>query len=294
MNRLLAMEAFVRVVDAGGFSAAARTWGRSKAAVSKYVSQLEEHLAVELLRRTTRSLSLTDAGRAYHRRCADVLEELDALDATVRESTLSLRGTLRITAPPGFASRYLPVMTTDFVAAHPHVALDIDLTHELVDLVEREVDVAIRVTAPRDSALIARKIAPAPIVAVAAPAYLERRGTPRRPSDLARHDCIVDTNFRNQHRWRFHHRGRSETVSVSGPFRVNSPTAVRDLAIAGHGIALTPSFVVTDQLACGDLVPLLRGKIAMNWSIYAVYRRRRYVPARVRAFIDHLAAAFAE
>ncbi|MFZ1862672.1 MAG: LysR family transcriptional regulator, partial [Polyangiales bacterium] len=187
MDRLLAMEAFVRVVDAGSFSAAARQWGRSKAVVSKYVSALEEHLGVQLLRRTTRSLSLTEAGRAYRERCADVLGEIDAVEASLREDLAAPRGLLRVTAPPGLASHYLEIMTKDFVERFPDITIDLDLTHRMVDLVEEHIDVAIRVTDPRDSSLVARRIAPAPILAVAAPSYLRRRGTPKKPADLRDH-----------------------------------------------------------------------------------------------------------
>lgn len=287
------MEAFVRVVDAGGFSAAARHWGCSKAVVSKYVSQLEEHLGVALLRRTTRSLSLTDSGRAYHQRCTEVLGEIESLEASLVDDDVAPRGVLRVTAPPGFASAYLDEMTTQFVEHYPDVTMDLDLTHEMVDLVAREIDVAIRVTAPRDSALVARKLGPAPLLAVASPDYLADRGTPRRPRDLAEHDCIVDTNFRDQGRWRFSVRGRRETVSVDGPFRVNSPVVARDLAVAGHGVSIIADFVVRDAIADGSLVEVLKRKVALDWSVYAVFLRRRYVPARVRAFVDHMADALA-
>ena len=287
MDRLLTMEAFVRVVDAGSFSAAARQWGRSKAVVSKYVNALEDHLGVQLLRRTTRSLSLTEAGRAYRERCVEVLGEIEALEVSLREGIAAPRGPLRITAPPGFASHYLDVMTTDFIAQFPEVTLDLDLTHRMVDLVEENIDVAIRVTDPRDSSLVARRIAPAPILAVASPDYLSRRGTPKKPADLRDHDCIVDTNFRDQQRWRFRSSGSSgsggktETVSVDGPLRVNHPDAVREMAAAGHGIALVPDFVARDALEAGTLREVLGGRVAFQWSILAVYPRRKYLPARV-------------
>jgi DNA-binding transcriptional LysR family regulator len=297
MDRLLTMEAFVRVVDAGSFSAAARQWGRSKAVVSKYVNALEDHLGVQLLRRTTRSLSLTEAGRAYRERCVEVLGEIEALEVSLREGIAAPRGPLRITAPPGFASHYLDVMTTDFIAQFPEVTLDLDLTHRMVDLVEENIDVAIRVTDPRDSSLVARRIAPAPILAVASPDYLRRRGTPKKPADLRDHDCIVDTNFRDQQRWRFRSSGsggKTETVSVDGPLRVNHPDAVREMAAAGHGIALVPDFVARDALQAGRLREVLRGRVAFQWSILAVYPRRKYLPARVRAYVDHLLVHMAE
>jgi DNA-binding transcriptional LysR family regulator len=288
MDRLLSMEAFLRVVDAGSFSAAARQWGRSKAVVSKYVNGLEAHLGVELLRRTTRSLSLTEAGRAYRERCADVLGEIQSLEASVQQDVAAPRGPLRVTAPPGLASHYLAVMTKDFLAHFPDVTLDLDLTHRMVDLIEENIDVAIRVTAPRDSSLVARRIAPAHIIAVAAPSYLRQRGTPKNPADLRDHDCLVDTNFRDQQRWRFHNGDKTETVTVDGPLRVNNPDAVRELAEAGLGIALVPDFVARDALAAGTLREVLKGRVALHWSILAVYPRRRYLPLRVRAYVDHL------
>ena len=284
------MEAFVRVVDAGSFSTAARQWGRSKAVVSKYITALESHLGVQLIQRTTRSLSLTEAGRAYRERCTDVLGEIQALEASLREAVAAPRGPLRITAPPGFASHYLDVMTKDFLARFPEVTLDLDLTHRMVDLVEENIDLAIRVTDPRDSSLVARRIAPAPIIAVAAPSYLRRRGTPKNPADLRDHDCLVDTNFREQQRWRFRTRDKSktETVTVHGSLRVNNPDAVRDMAEAGLGIALVPKFVASQSLRAGTLREVLKGRVAFDWSILAVYPRRRYLPLRVRAYVDHL------
>ena len=288
MDRLLAMEAFVRVVDAGSFTAAARQWGRSKAVVSKYVNALEDHLGVELLRRTTRSLSLTEAGRTYRKRCTDVLGEIQALEASLREGVAAPRGPLRVTAPPGLASHYLDVMTKDFLARFPEVTIDLDLTHRMVDLIEENIDVAIRVTDPRDSSLVARRIAPVPIIAVAAPSYLRRRGTPNEPTDLRDHDCLVDTNFRDQQRWRFQSGDKTETVTVDGPLRVNHPDAVREMAEAGLGIGLVPEFTAREALRSGSLCEVLEGAVALRWSILAVYPRRRYLPLRVRAYVDHL------
>jgi DNA-binding transcriptional LysR family regulator len=293
MDRLITMEALVRVADAGNFSAAARRWGRSKAVVSKYVSSLEQRLGVQLLRRTTRSLGLTGAGRAYVERCRALLAELDELEANLDADRAALRGPLRVTAPPGFAGAHLLLMTRDFLDAHPQVTIELDLTHRMVDLVEEGFDLAIRVTDPPDSSLIARRLGPAPIVAVASPGYLAARGTPATPEDLRDHDCLVDTNFRDQQRWRFEVGGRPRTIAVSGPVRANSPAAIREFAAAGCGIALCPRFAVAAALESGALVEVLAGAVAIEWSILAVYPRRRYQSARVRAYVDHLAAALA-
>ena len=291
MDRLTAMEALVRVVEAGSFSAAARQWGRSKAVVSKYVSALEGHLGVELIRRTSRSLSLTQAGRTYHRRCRELLGEIDDLESLMRDERLALRGTLRITAPPEFVAMYLHLMTTAFLERHPEVCIDLDLTHRMVDLVEEGIDLAIRATDPDDSSLVARRIVPSPILALASPSYLAARGEPETPSDLLQHACLVDTNFRDQQRWRFEVDGRAVTVNVSGPVRANSPSVIRDLAVAGHGIALSPLFMVSSELSDGRLREILPGMVTFQWWILAVYPRRRYLTARVRTYIDHLIAA---
>lgn len=283
------MEAFVRVADAGSFTAAARNWGCSKAAMSKYVSELEEHLGVALLRRTTRSLSLTEAGRRYRQRCLGVLEEIESAETDARDDTLAPRGVLRVSAPPGFMSRHGALMTTQFTDRYPDIRLDLDLTHRMIDLVEEGIDVAIRVTDPGDSTLVARRLGPAPVIAVASPDYLAERGTPCRPLDLADHDCLVDTNFRDGGRWPFVYRRKREVVEVDGPFRVNSPETLRDLAVANRGIALVAHFVVANSVECGELVEVLPSMVDLHWSVYAVYPRRRYLPARVRAFVDHLA-----
>lgn len=289
MDRLTAMDAFVRVVEAGSFSAAARQWGRSKAVVSKYVAKLEDHLGVTLIRRTTRSLSLTDVGHAYHRRCRELLSDIDALETSVRAKQQALRGSLRISAPPGFASRYLDELTISFTRQHPQVRVELDLTYRMVDLIEEGIDVAIRVTEPKDSTLIARRLAPAPIVAVAAPSYLAHAKPPTAPADLVDHCCLVDTNFRDQNRWRFRINGQIITIAVDGPFRVNSPDAIRSLTLAGQGIALIPHYTIDSDLDSGDLIEILPGCVALNWSVYAVYPRRRHLAHRIRAYVDHLA-----
>lgn len=285
------MDTFVRVVGAGSFSAAARQMGRSKARVSQTISALEADLGVVLLQRTTRSLKLTDQGSTYFTRAAELVGEVDALEAAVKRERGELEGRLRVTAPPGLVARHLSVLTTSFRKKHPKVDLDLDLTHRMVNLVEESIDVAIRVSELADSSLIAKKIAPAPVVAVASPGYLERHGRPRTPADLREHACLVDTNFRDQQRWKFVHRGKKQTVSVTGPFRVNSPVAIRELALDGQGVALIAKFAVDEDLRRGRLVEVLRNKVAMAWSIYALHPRREYTPARVRAYIDHLVDA---
>ena len=283
----------MRVVDAGSFSGAAKRWGLSKAVVSKYVAELEEHLGVALLRRSTRSLSQTEAGRTYYLRCRDLLDELNLLEADLRDDTHALRGRLRVSAPPGVVAVHLDALTTSFVDKHPKVVIDLDLTYRMVDLVESGVDVAIRLTNKLDSSLIARHLATAPIVAVASPAYLDQHGVPDSPTALRAHECLVDTNFRKQERWRFNVNGRATTVHVAGSFRANSPIAVRDLALAGRGIALIPRLLISAELYDGRLREVLPGAVDLAWSVYAVYPSRQHLAARVRLYIDHLVEVFA-
>jgi len=292
MDRLNAMEALIRVVDAGSFSEAAKRWGRSKAAVSKYVAALEEHVGVQLLQRTTRSSSLTEAGRLYVAGCRELLGDLDALEAGLHTDRVALRGLLRVSAPPGLASRHLHALTTDFLAQHPDMRIDLDLTHRIVDMVDEGVDVAIRATEPLDSSLVARRLAPVHILAVAAPAYLDAHGALRTPADLAHHRCLVDSNFREPQRWRFCVEGRRVSVRVDAAIRVNSPIAIRELCLDAQCVALAPDFMVEDELRAGKLVELFHGQVALEWTLHALYMRRDHVPARLRAYVDHLALSF--
>ncbi len=291
MDKLAAMKTFVRVIEAGSFSGAARTSGRSKAAVSQSISALERDLGVVLLQRTTRSLALTDSGHSYHRRCVEVLNEIAALESAMRVKRDALEGTLRVSAPLGFASRYLNLLTSDFHRKHPALQIELVLSDRFVDLVAEGIDVALRITLPTDSTLISQMLCPARIVLVASPDYLDRAGEPCDVAALAGHACLVDTNFRAQHHWRFRGDDGEKTVAVSGPFRVNSSTSIRELTLAGHGIALLPLFLVERDLGAGRLREVLNVKPDFNWSIYAVYPRREYLPGRVRVYVEYLRKA---
>lgn len=288
MDRLTSLEAFVRVADAGSFAEAARRWGRSKAAVSKYVAQLEAHLELRLFQRTTRSISLTEVGRAHYERSKQVLALLEESEAVVRAGQVEPRGPLRVTAPPGFLSVYRQVVVVELLERYPEIELEIDLTHRFVDLVDERIDVAIRLTRPDDSSLIARRLGPAPLVLVASPDYLARAGAPEHPDALARHRCLLDTNFRFNPRWPFHVDGRRFSVEVDGPIRANSPILVSELARDGLGVALTPRMLVADDLAAGRLEEVLPGTVDTEWSVFAVTSQRRLLSASTRAFIDHL------
>ena len=206
------------------------------------------------------------------------------------------RGVLRVTAPPSFLSVHRERVIGDFLARYPEVALHLDLTHRMVDLVEEWVHVAIRPTRPDDSSLVARRLGPAPLVVVASPAYLERAGVPEFPAALAAHACIRDTNFRFHPRWPFRTQGppgKREVVEVRGPVSVNSPELVRALVLDGLGIGLVPEMLVAGDVAAGRLVELFAGTVDVDWSAWAITSQRRHLPARARVFLDHLAQAMA-
>ncbi len=289
---LARIRAFVQVFDAGGFSAAARQHGRSKALLSKYVSDLEDYLGVRLMNRTTRKLSLTEAGEAYYREASQLLQQLDDLDASILDQTAAPRGLLRVSAPRNFGEMILAPAIFDFLAEQPDVRLDLRLEDRFVDLVDEGIDVALRISAAPDSSLIARRLADMHHSVVASPAYLDAHAEPRVPEDLRNHAVIVDTNLAGQANWRFTVEGQTVSVHVNGPVRVNSPLAARDAALAGLGVALLPGYLAEPMIAAGRLRPILAGHIPTGASLMAVYPHRRHLAGKVRALIDHLVKWF--
>jgi DNA-binding transcriptional LysR family regulator len=292
MDTFTRMRTFVQVVDAGGFSAAARALAKSKALVSKYVRDLEDELGVRLLNRTTRRLSLTEVGQAYYREAGDILQRIDDLAHSVGDQHREPRGLLRVAAPRSFADGLLGEAFAEFMAREPKINLDIHLEDRFVDLVEEGFDVAIRVTAMTDSSLIARRLSPFRTLLVASPAFLAEHGTPSHPSDLAGKPAIVDTNARGRANWIFDWPGEKVTVAVQPRMEANSPEVVIKAAIAGLGFARTPIFTARKALADGLLVRLLEEGENKNSGIFAVYPHRRHLSGKVRAFVDFLAEWF--
>lgn len=288
MDRIVCMEAFVRVADARSFAEAARRWGRSKAVVSKYVAQLETHLGVPLLQRTTRSVALTDAGHGHYDSSRQVLGLLEESESQLRADHVSLRGPLRITAPPGLLSMGPRSVVASFLRRFGNVQLDIDITSRAVDLVEERIDVAIRVTQPEDSSLIARRLAPVEVILAASDTYLDAYGTPQSPRDLVHHQCLLDGNYRFSPRWPFNVDGESYTVKVDGPVRTNDLFTTRSLALEGVGIVMTARTLVDKYLASGQLREVLPKTSGVTWSAYAITSQRRHLSGRARAFIEHL------
>lgn len=287
MERSGEMEVFVRVVAAGGFSAAARTLDLTPSAVSKLIARLEERLGARLLVRTTRRLSLTDEGEAYHRAAIRILQELN--DADQEASGGAVRGRLRVSASLPFGTMVVAPAVATFLARHPQIVVDLNLTDDVVDLLAERTDVAIRMGTLPDSSLIARRLGQTRRIICAAPDYLARHGVPERPQDLARHDCLT-FNFRHPRTtWPFRCGGDMIEQPVTGSLQLNNGETMRQMALAGVGIARIGQFHVAEAIAAGRLVALLEDCNPGDMEyVSAVYVGGGLLPHRVRVFIDHL------
>lgn len=292
MDRLDAMQLFVRVVDSGSYTAAAEQMEISRALASKLIQALEERLGVRLLHRTTRRLSLTEAGEAYYQRASNILVQLAEAESEAAELQVEPRGRLRVSAPMSFAVRHLGNLLGEFQHRFPRIELELSLNDRQVDLVEEGFDLAIRIARLADSSYVARQLAPAKLAVVASPAYLKRHGEPTIPTELARHNCLIYTLTPRPGEWVFLHGEERTAVNVKGNLRVNNGDVLVRAAIDSAGIALSPTFMIGDELRAGTLVPLLtRWKVPAP-GIYAIYPPSRALPAKTRSLIDFLAERF--
>lgn len=294
MDTISRMRCFLKVVDAGGFSAAARDLGRSKALVSKYVGELEDELGARLLNRTTRQISLTEVGQAFYKEAADILTRIDDLKDSVQNTHQSARGTLRVSAPRSMGDDFINPAIIAFLEREPDISVDLRLEDRFVDLVEEGFDAAIRVTELTDSSLIARKLADLRTVVCAAPEAVERFGRPLVPEDLAERPCVVDNNYRYRNNWQFEVDGARFSVAVRGRIEVNSAQAARLAALHGLGFLRTPYPFVHRDLVEGRLVEVLPDTNSAGHAIHVVYPHRRHLSGKVRAFVDFLTEWFAE
>jgi DNA-binding transcriptional LysR family regulator len=288
MDRFDQLSAFVEVARTQSFAQAARQLDRHVSAVSRAVAALESRLGVRLLQRTTRRVALSEAGRAYFRRCETLLAELDGADAEVRDQGAALHGTLRVSAATGSGQMLLAPIVPEFLAAHPLLSLDLQLSNRYVDLVNEGFDLAVRVGVLEDSRLVARRLASSDRMLVASPAYVRQRGTLRSPQQLREHACLVLAIGTRPQRWELE-RGRARVaLDVGGPLHSNNMFALMDACLAGSGIALLPDFAVTPALRRGDLLRVLPGWSSVAQAMYAVYPSARFIPAKVRAFVDFI------
>lgn len=294
MDRLTSLMVFGRVVESGGFSAAARRLNMSVTMVSNHVQALEERLGARLLNRTTRKVSLTEIGKAYYERSSQILADLEEADRIAGALHATPRGTLKLHASIVLA-RFLAPIAAEFLETYPAVSIDMTVGDRMVDLVEEGYDLAIQAVPPPDSGLIVRKLTPWRHVPCCAPSYLEKYPEPRHPADLAHHNCLRFTYYPFGNEWRFDGPdGAPVGVRVNGNLVTGSAEMLRLLAVDGQGIALTPSFLVADELASGALVPLLPGHRGIELSINAIYPHRHHLSTKVRSFLDLLAERFAQ
>lgn len=289
MDTLTRIRVFINVVETGSFTAASERMGLSRAAASKYVSQLEAHLGGRLLNRTTRRVSTTESGRVYFERCREILQNLEEADGWVSGLTAQPRGTLRMTAPTYFASRYLLPLVDEFTQAYPELKIELMCAERLVDLIDEGYDLAIRMTSLTDSDLIARRLGAFRHVLVASPDYLAKRAVPRTPSDLHGHASLLYAYLPGS-MWRFTKDGEDHAVPVAPLVRSNNPDVLLQAAVSGMGIALLPTFLTNDAILDGALRILLPDYESIEMNIYAVYASRRHLPAKIKLFVDHLTA----
>ncbi len=286
------MRVFTAVVEAGSFAGAADKLDLSRGMATRYVAQLEAHLGVRLLNRTTRKLSLIEAGSDYCQRASQVLAMIAEAEASAAQESAVPRGTLRVTASVAFGIRQMGGAITEYLQRHPGVEVDLSLNDRIVDVVEEGFDLAVRVAARIDPGLVARKLTRARFALCASPAYLKQHGAPRTPEQLAAHNCMTYAYSSLPSEWRFSRRGTERTVRVSGNLRGNNGDILVNAAIEGLGVVLQPAFLVFEALRRGQLVRLLPGWDAGELGVFAVYAHRKFLPPKVRSFIDFLAERF--
>lgn len=283
---------FIAVAESNGFSAAARQLGSSTSHVSRQIARLETRLGCALFARTTRSVSLTQAGQSYYQQCKNLLVGLKQANETVSQQQLQLNGTLRVSAAGAFAEQYIAPVLIQFASQHPELTIDMDFNSRMVNFIEDGIDFAIRFGALKDSGLVARKLANRDMMAVASPQYLAEHGEPHHPSELKRHSCIISNN---EH-WLFHHPDSAGglNIKVEGRWRSNNVPAVIAAAEQGLGIAYLPKSSFITSLEKGTLTPVLAPFWTSGLTSWIVYQNRRFLPLRARMAIDHLLAHFAD
>ncbi|GLK67475.1 LysR family transcriptional regulator [Hansschlegelia plantiphila] len=294
MDRLTSMAVFLKAADLGSFTAAGTALGLSSQMVGKHVSFLENRLGTQLLQRSTRRQSLTAIGRTFYERCRVVLAEVDAAEATARESGITPRGRLRVGAPVTFGSIALAPLVTDFLRIHPQVEVALDLTDRYVDVVGEGYDAVIRLGPLKDSKLTSRALAPYKLIACASPGYLAARGAPRTPADLSEHDCLgfVFASGQPFAEWSFDKQGKVYEVQVRSRFQVNDARVLQSAALDGQGIILQADLIVADDLAAGRLVQVLPDYETPTRPMHILFAATRPPTQTLRRFIDHVVDRF--
>lgn len=286
------MVTFARVVQAKGFSEAARRMGASKSRISKAIAKLERSLGARLLNRSTRGLSVTEAGAAFYEHCNRIIEEAEQATQVVNELHSEPRGVLKVTTSVAFGTLHVAPALTEFLGRYPDVKIDMTITDRIVDLVEEGYDIAIRIVREPPLNFVARELAPVRRVVCAIPEYFSEHGIPNTPHDLRQHNCLHYTHFSSQGEWHFTGPDGPMSVPLSGDLRINDDEALSQAVLGGLGVALLPTFIIGDQLQSGRLQAVLSDYIPLERHIYAVYMQTIHLPAKVRAFVDFVRGRF--
>ncbi|RBP14322.1 LysR family transcriptional regulator [Roseiarcus fermentans] len=291
MDRFQELNAFIAVVESGGFSAAARTTGDSQPAVSKAIGALEKRLGVRLLNRSTRRVTLTDQGRQYYDRTKPLIDEIQDADSELTSSTLSVSGSIRIAASSTFGRLHVLPLIPDLLACNPGLQVDLVLSDIVRDMVEDRIDLAIRVGPVHEPEAVVRRVAVTPLVCVGSRGYFERRGIPKTPSELAEHNCLLYGGLTEEANWPFVGRDGRFRVPVRGNLSSNSVETIRAAVLAGVGIGLFAKVTIADELRDLEVISILEEFIGDVRDISLVWPKRRFVPARVRQVTDFFAEA---
>ena len=294
MDRLDALRAFTRVVDLGGFAAAARELGVARSTVHKAVVSLENGLGTQLLRRSTRQVSPTDSGLAFYDRSVGILAELEQAMAAVSDLQEQPRGRLRVNAPMSFGTMHLSKVTADFMTEYPDVRIELMLSDRFVDTIEEGFDVTVRISAARyPTSLICRRLVAAKRAICASPVYLRAHGEPESPRDLRDHVCLQYGYLESGNSWKLSGPRGDESVQIHCGMWSNNGEVLRDAAVRDRGIALLPTFVIGSELQAGTLCTVLTDYCPPDVSVQALYPRHRHLSASVRVFVEHLTRHFA-
>ena len=287
MDTLDGLKTVIAVVETNSFTAASYRLGISKALVSQYVGEVERNLGIRLFNRTTRQLALTEAGRRYYQESIVLLEQYSALVDKVTGEQTKPQGLIRVSAPVTFGEMILAPLLPKFLQLYPDLTIELVLTNGAIDMLEEGIDLRLRIGGVDDSNMIARHLKTFPLILSASPSYIQQYGLPTTPQQIAEHNCIIDSNFRMGKQWPIiSPQGKAETINVKSIVAVNSPQAVREVAIAGGGVAMTPDFIVEDAINEGRLIPILPDYTTLEFGLFAIYPHRKYVAKKVRCFID--------
>ncbi len=293
MNLFSNLELFVKTIEVGNFSALGRQLHMAPSSISRQINTLEEELGVRLLQRTTRSISLTEAGQIYFERVSKILGDLEEAQSAITQLQVSPKGILRLNVAIPFGERNIVPLMPKFLAMYPDLKIDLALEDRSIDLVEERVDMAIRIGRLGDSSIVARKLADNQFVVCASQQYIETHGSPDTPDDLKRHNCIINKNIHNSDTWQFRNGKSTQNISVSGNFLANTGGALYRAMLSDLGVAVLPTWFVGEDIKQGKLKVILKGyevnlPAMTDSAIYALYPAGEYLPPKVRVFIDYL------